>query len=356
MGNLITLPLLVLSKLLVIRNPTMASSFTWSEEWHRMEKSYGDNEIAKLSSISSKEVDRFSLTLEKILKVRVPGTNGHKEVNEFIINSMRELGWSVEEDVFNDQTPIGEITFRNIIATHNPRSCKRLVFACHYDSKHFKNGKFVGATDSAVPCSMMIEMARNLQDELDKAKNTDISLQFIFFDGEEAFKIWTDTDSIYGARHLAAKWNRQKFPLKDQDKELCSSKKIVSELDRIELFVLLDLLGAELPNFYSFFPQTSSLFKRLLQIENKLNKLRLLEPQIPTAQTNYFQRRQMIGNLISDDHVPFMKLDVDILHIIPYPFPKVWHKLSDNQNALHQPTINNLMRIFQLFISSYLHL
>lgn len=51
-----------------------------------------------------------------------------------------------------------------------------------------------------------------------------------------------------------------------------------------------------------------------------------------------------------------MKLDVDILHLIPYPFPKVWHKLSDNESALHQPTINNLMRIFQVFISSYLHL
>jgi hypothetical protein len=29
----------------------------------------------------------------------------------------------------------------------------------------------------------------------------------IFFDGEEAFKEWTATDSIYGARHLAQKWS-----------------------------------------------------------------------------------------------------------------------------------------------------
>ena len=31
----------------------------------------------------------------------------------------------------------------------------------------------------------------------------DTSLQLIFFDGEEAFVDWTDTDSLYGARHLA---------------------------------------------------------------------------------------------------------------------------------------------------------
>jgi glutaminyl-peptide cyclotransferase len=28
------------------------------------------------------------------------------------------------------------------------------------------------------------------------------TLQLIFFDGEEAFVAWTDTDSIYGARHV----------------------------------------------------------------------------------------------------------------------------------------------------------
>ena len=31
----------------------------------------------------------------------------------------------------------------------------------------------------------------------------DMTLQLVFFDGEEAFKDWTDTDSIYGARYVA---------------------------------------------------------------------------------------------------------------------------------------------------------
>lgn len=109
---------------------------------------------------------------------------------------------------------------------------------------------------------MVINISFSLQ-------NNDISLQLIFFDGEEAFKKWTDTDSIYGARHLAAKWNRLRFPSKEQDKAACPNKKIVSELDRIELFVLLDLLGTASPNFYSFFPQTSAVFKRLYQIGNE---------------------------------------------------------------------------------------
>lgn len=34
----------------------------------------------------------------------------------------------------------------------------------------------------------------------DEDEIADMTLQLVFFDGEEAFHDWTDTDSIYGAR------------------------------------------------------------------------------------------------------------------------------------------------------------
>ena len=33
----------------------------------------------------------------------------------------------------------------------------------------------------------------------------DVTVQMMFFDGEEAYNHWTDTDSLYGSRHLAKK-------------------------------------------------------------------------------------------------------------------------------------------------------
>ena len=39
-----------------------------------------------------------------------------------------------------------------------------------------------------------------------------VSLRLIFFDGEEAFQQWTATDSLYGSRHLAAKWENTTHP------------------------------------------------------------------------------------------------------------------------------------------------
>lgn len=111
---------------------------------------------------------------------------------------MEQLDWTVEEDAFMSNTPHGSKPFTNIIATLNPNACKRLVVSCHYDSKYTRNGRFVGATDSAVPCAMMIAIAKSLDPYLKshrQSKKDDLTLQFMFFDGEEAFESWSDTDS-----------------------------------------------------------------------------------------------------------------------------------------------------------------
>ena len=40
---------------------------------------------------------------------------------------------------------------------------------------------------------------------------SDRGIVVVFFDGEEAFKDWTHTDSVYGSRHLANKWKKDNF-------------------------------------------------------------------------------------------------------------------------------------------------
>lgn len=79
-------------------------------------------------------------------------------------------GWEVTEDKFVSHTPYGPLPFTNLIATLNPSARRRLVIACHYDSKYYPpqwhGREFQGATDSAVPCAMMLELARALDEEL----------------------------------------------------------------------------------------------------------------------------------------------------------------------------------------------
>jgi len=313
-----------------------------------------NNDLAAIARTDGSQERDFNATLASILIPRVPGTPSHLQVNEYIKTSFQKLDWIVEEDSFIGKTPLGNMPFRNIIATLNPKACKRLVLACHYDSKLIlSRGRwFLGATDSAVPCSMMIQMVRSLDGPLKrhaKANPSGTTLQMIFFDGEEAFQNWSDDDSLYGSRHLANKWMNR-----NSTHASCSG----TELNKIELFVLLDLLGAKNPKFASYFQNTHQLYLRMYQIEKQLNLQGLMRPSSDSSdreETHFFSEKRSYS-LIEDDHIPFLRKGVPILHIIAYPFPSVWHKMTDDKTALDHPTIWNLISIFQGFLVEYLGL
>lgn len=101
---------------------------------------------------------------------------------------------------------------------------------------------------------MMLNLIAVMKDHLAKIRDrTDLSLKLVFFDGEEAFVNWGPDDSIYGARHLAKKYSENRVVAK-------STNEVITDLDRIDVLVLLDLLGAPDPSFYSFFQNTERWF------------------------------------------------------------------------------------------------
>jgi len=318
-------------------------------------KSLTHSDLAILARRDSREESDFNQTLSSILVPRVPGTESHASVKQYIKQSFQSLGWTIQEDSFtaNVPHPMRTLPFTNIIATSNPLACRRLVLACHYDSKYFANKVFLGAIDSAVPCSIMIHLARVLDGAI-KQRNlkapTQTTLQMIFFDGEEAFKDWSETDSLYGSRHLARVWSGT--PIESTDG--CRDRNTVSQIDRIQLFVLLDLLGTQNPKIPSFFPVTDDMYSRLYYLEKNLNSGGLMTTK-SGRKTSYFTGRRAFGG-IDDDHKPFLEKGVKVLHLIPTPFPKVWHTLDDNASALDYTTIRNLIVLLKAFLVEYLHL
>lgn len=80
--------------------------------------------------------------------------------------------WAVDLDSFHSQTPRGQVKFTNIIATLDPSAPRRLLLACHYDSKALlpdpvaPERVFLGASDSAVPCAIILELASSLDIKL----------------------------------------------------------------------------------------------------------------------------------------------------------------------------------------------
>ena len=52
----------------------------------------------------------------------------------------------------------------------------------------------------------------------------------------------------------------------------------------------------------------------------------------------------------------YLCLGVSIVHLIPVPFPNVWHTLHDNRAAIDETMVTNLKKIFMVFLHEYFHL
>lgn len=269
---------------------------------------------------------------------------------------------TVQLDEFKNRTPYGELQFTNIVGRLNPDADKFLTLACHYDSKYFADFEFVAATDSAVPCAIMLSVVRTLLPALTDAnrRNKAISLQLLFLDGEEAFVDWTPEDSLYGSRHLAQKWQNTKV-VNSKGRQVTELQRIVRDslvskglpiylyLSFQDLFVLLDLIGAQGSQFYSLFQNTNSQHRQLYGIERSLGRIGRLQ-----SRNFQFQRRELPNAQIDDDHVPFLKRGVPILHLISVPFPNDWHKEGDNYRSLDFSSIRSFNDVLRVYVYNYL--
>jgi len=301
--------------------------------------------LQKISEIvSGTDIGQLMRNVKKLAVVRVPDTTPHTSVQKFLLSKFNSNSWKIETDSFETETPKGIKKFTNLIFTHNnPNALRYLVIAAHYDSKYFQQFSFIGATDSAVPCALLLDAASSLLPQLNQQILSEeiptIGLQIIFFDGEEAFREeWTTDDSLYGSRHLAELWENT---ITDSGKR---------RIEEIELFVLLDLIGTSSLNFVSFYHNTSRDFDRFISIERRLKDSRLSSMSRPVFSHIY------TPPMIDDDHRPFLRKGVRVLHLIGLPFPSVWHTARDNLNCLHTDSILHFANIFKTFISEYLHL
>ncbi|KAL0479124.1 glutaminyl-peptide cyclotransferase [Acrasis kona] len=259
---------------------------------------------------------------------RYPGYPGGIATQKMIARIFSQSeNWNLEYDTFFETAPIlGRLNFTNVIASYNgeskrsnSRNKKTLVIAAHYDSKYQKTpNAFQGATDSAVPCAMMLQMAAAFESMLDSYNNIpNYDLKFIFFDGEEAVKEWMARDT----------WRR------------CGKNKISTK-------------DVQFPNFDIHRTITNSEgYKRYEQLENIEMKLKSQNSLKTTKR--YFNGVTDNGQ-ISDDHMHFSVRGVPVLHLISYPFPKVWHTPNDNYEALDWDSIHDIQTILIDFLRAHM--
>ena len=191
----------------------------------------------------------------------------------------------LEEDTFTAITPIGPVAMRNFIVRFPGKKDGVIVLATHYETNYWlRNINFVGANDGGSTTGLLMAIADQLRAQTAGGKKLDgYSVWLLFDDGEEAIQSWTDSDSTYGTKHLAAKWQRD------------------GTLARIKAFILADMIGDKYLNILRETQSTDWLVAIVRQAAKKFGYERY-----------FFQT----SNEISDDHQPFVQRGVPSIDII----------------------------------------
>ncbi|KAG9233627.1 glutaminyl-peptide cyclotransferas-like protein [Amylocarpus encephaloides] len=311
--------------------------------------------------------------LAPILVPRVPGTPGSKRVQQHFVDwfSTNLPNWHIDYQNSTSKTPATgdkQVPFVNIILTRDPPWARegnigRLALVAHYDTLITPEG-FIGAIDSAAPCAMIMHAARSVDEAMTRkwaameaegssGLEEEKGVQILFLDGEEAFVHWTDDDSLYGARALAESWESTYHP---------AMSTYQNKLDSVSLFLLLDLLGSAKPRIPSYFKTTHWAYQHMALLESRMRTMELLatevdHPFLPEHDKDPDTFRMRFG--IQDDHIPFMARGVEILHIIPTPFPEVWHNhrgVPDDGEHLDMPTVDDWAKILTAFVAEWMDL
>jgi glutaminyl-peptide cyclotransferase len=226
---------------------------------------------------------------------RPAGSDADKKLQAYILEQVRVSGAQVTEDAFVARTLRGEIPMKNILVKFPGKSGKAIAITGHFDTKYFPGRKFVGADDGGSSTGVLIELAKLLAGQ---PRADDVYL--VFFDGEEAFGEWSDTDSLYGSRHLVDRWRND------------------GTLRRIKALINVDMIG-----------------DKNLDIPLEMNSNAALRQMVwKTAADlkyqNYFVNQQINED---DDHMPFVKAGVPALDVIDADYPP-WHTDDDTMDKV----------------------
>jgi glutaminyl-peptide cyclotransferase len=225
---------------------------------------------------------------------RPSGTPAIVETRRYIIEQLKSAGIESREQMFIGMTPLGEVSMANVIATIPGKRKERIAIASHFDTKLFREFKFVGANDGASSTAALLELGRVLKARQNAGQN-EFTIELLFLDGEEARLEWRGLDNTYGSRHYVE--------AAQKDKSLATLKALV----------LLDMIG-----------------DRDLTVRRDANSTPWLVDLIWRAAARLGHSRTFSNELttIEDDHLPFLRAGVPAVDIIDLDNP-TWHTQQD---------------------------
>ncbi len=222
---------------------------------------------------------------------RVAGTPANASARKHIIDTLGGFGIKAAEQPFTASTPQGPVAMANVIATLPGTRAEKILLGSHFDTKLFRDARFVGANDGASSTAALLEIGRVLRGRA----SLPFTIELVFFDGEEAFVEWGPTDGTYGSRHYVDAARR------------------ANTLGAIRAFVLLDMIG-----------------DRSLALKREGNSTPWLTDIIWATAGRLGHQAHFLAEstVIEDDHLPFLRAGVPSVDLIDLEYP-AWHTPAD---------------------------
>ena len=237
--------------------------------------------------VSGAEVLRLTQQYIDVAPKRYVGSPGHVAAENFIRQHFQPEAakGNFVTDEFYARTPIGTVPMRNFIVKFPGKKDGIIVLASHYETNYWlKDVNFAGADDGGCTTALLIALGQYMREHPPQG----YSVWLLFDDGEESInQQWSDSDSLYGVRHIAAKWSAD------------------GTLSKIKAFIVADMIGAKNMNIDR--EQNSTPW--LLDLLEKAGK--------DTGHANMMFRN---SGPIDDDHLPFKQRGVPVLDVIAYEY------------------------------------
>ena len=235
------------------------------------------------------------------------GSTAIAQVQEYLFSELKSYGCTTESDSFGAGTPVGRLSMKNILVKIPGEKPGIILLGTHYDT--LLMDKFVGADDAGSSTAVMLELARLLCPQKGA-----YAVWIAFFDGEEAMKHWSETDSRYGSRQMAAKF--------------ASS----GDIKKIKVFLLADIVGGRTARFPRESSSTPALVDLFWDTAAKLGYSALFVNDSSSAQ---------------DDHDSFLKRGVPSVDIIgDFVNNGYWHTPQDSLDKISAKTLAIVGHVF----------
>lgn len=226
---------------------------------------------------------------------RVAGTPGNARARQYITKTLAGMGITATEQPFTVETPLGRVSMANIVATLPGKRPERIAIGSHFDTKQFRDFRFVGANDGASSTALLLELARALH-----ARPRPFTIDLLFFDGEEAFVEWSPTDGTYGSRHYV------------------DAGRKAGTIASMRAFILLDMVG-----------------DRRLAFRREANSTPWLTDLVWAAARRAGHQQHFLADTIAieDDHLPFLRAGIPSVDLIDLDY-EPWHTAADTIDAI----------------------